>query len=64
MSTAPPPPTATSTATDLLRQLTPATLRARLTELDAERAAVLTLLRSAAARERALARKEVPGGRR
>jgi hypothetical protein len=52
-----PTPTPATAAAELLRQLTPANLRARLNELDAERAAVLTLLRSAAARERALARK-------
>jgi hypothetical protein len=55
-----PTPTPDTAAADLLRQLTPTTLRARLNELDAERAVVLTLLRSAAARERVLARKGVP----
>jgi hypothetical protein len=47
---------------DLLRQLTPGALRNRLNELEAERKALLILLRSAAARERAT-RKGVSSGR-
>jgi hypothetical protein len=42
--------------TEVLKQLTPDTLRARLDELEAERLAICTLLRAAEAKERHAAR--------
>jgi hypothetical protein len=57
MMTAAPPPTPPD-ALSLLARLTVADVRARLDALEDERRALLTLLRSLRARERAAARRQ------
>lgn len=52
-----PSPTLSSDPVSLLSQLSADAIRARLDALDAERRALAVLLRSALARDRALARK-------
>jgi hypothetical protein len=57
MDTATSPPSTTRDPIGLIAQLSADEIRARLDELDAEQRALRVLLRSVAARERALARR-------
>jgi hypothetical protein len=54
MTHAPP----TTDALDVLRRLTPAEIERRIAEIDAERTALSTILRSIRARDRAIRRRQ------